>query len=526
MKFKRLLFVVTSLLIMGLSVFFLIPKGQDLSQNVVHVGVNKARSAAIIRPAATDKEFPLDAQNTTISFTAAKSIAGKIINVSGGWSGKFGSRLKGTAIVDPKARVLRQVRVEIDIPSLWSEHEVLTKNLKACGFFNIKEHPSATFISTSVKAAPSDAGNGGRAGAAPPSQSYLMEGNFQLNGIEKSIQIPVQLTEGAAGAKIECRFAIDRRDFEVIFRDNSAFPLLNDSNILPNVALKIVIECQGLPQGDAVGNTAKTRAVTASTQEPAQPAKNFTQVIPFSQVAFDMVVIPGDESKGIKPFYMGKTEVTWDEFLPWALCKDIADESTQAEQRKLEQRPSAPYIALDRGFGMDRRPALSMSRLSAELYCAWLSKQTGRKYRLPTEKEWVYVYELGGNSLKEPLSAEEANRIAVWEANSFSQSASRNTTLPVGSKEPNKLGIYDMAGNAAEWVTDTGKDRVIRGGHFLAKLDQLGGPGREVQDDEVWNMNYPGDPRSIWWFVDAMWVGFRVVCEQPETQTPQASREP
>jgi len=86
-------------------------------------------------------------------------------------------------------------------------------------------------------------------------------------------------------------------------------------------------------------------------------------------------------------------------------------------------------------------------------------------------------------------------------------------TLPVGSKKPDRLGLFDMAGNAAEWVTDTGSDRVIRGGHYESKLDQLGGVGREIENDDDWNMNYPGDPKSIWWFVDAKWVGFRVVCD-------------
>ena len=73
-----------------------------------------------------------------------------------------------------------------------------------------------------------------------------------------------------------------------------------------------------------------------------------------------------------------------------------------------------------------------------------------------------------------------------------------------------------MIGNASEWVTDTGDDRVVRGGDFLSPVAALGGAGREVQDDEVWNANYPGlpgDPKSIWWFTDAPGVGFRLLRE-------------
>ena len=511
MNFKRITIVFIILLAIGLGGFVLIPKGRDLSMDVTRAGTGKARSVEIAKPTAGDLVFKLDERNVTIGFTAGKSIAGKIVNVSGGWSGKFGSHLTGTAIVDSKTRKLQQVRLEIDVASLWSEHEMLTRNLRTCGFFNIKDHPTATFISTGVEPA-SPAATTGTSGTPQFAATHILEGNFKLNGIEKSIRIPVRLEETPSGSKVESRFSIDRKDFDVIFRDNSAFPILNDGNILSGVSLKVIVEAGPNPGSVALNRTAQSGSAASTTESGERPA-SFHQIIPFSQAAFDMILVPGDAGKGIKTFYLGKTEVTWDEFLPWALCKDIPEEADQAEQRALNQRPSAPYIELDRGFGMEGRPALSMSRLSAELFCQWLSKQTGRKFRLPTEKEWEYAYEAGGGNLKQPMSKEEADEVAVWKGNSYSKATSRNMTLPVGSKKPDKLGLYDMAGNAAEWVTDTGNNRVIRGGHYESKLEQLGGIGREIENDDDWNMNYPGDPKSIWWFVDAKWVGFRVVCD-------------
>ena len=69
-----------------------------------------------------------------------------------------------------------------------------------------------------------------------------------------------------------------------------------------------------------------------------------------------------------------------------------------------------------------------------------------------------------------------------------------------------------MAGKGCEGVMSDDSIHVARGGHFLSDLNELG-VGRHIEDHEKWNMNYPNEPKSIWWFVDAKWVGFRVVCD-------------
>jgi formylglycine-generating enzyme required for sulfatase activity len=245
----------------------------------------------------------------------------------------------------------------------------------------------------------------------------------------------------------------------------------------------------------------------------AAPASAFTDTIPSSQIKFEMILIPGDPAKEIKPFYLGKCEVTWDEFMIWAICKDLP-ENTHDKERDLKQRPSKPAWPVDRQMGFANRPALSMSRRSAELYCQWLSKQTGKKYRLPTEKEWLHAFTLGvGGGVDKPLSAQDANRLAVWKDNALKNDSGIPMSSPVGSKSPDKLGLHDMAGNVAEWVTDTGKDHIIRGGYFESDLAHLGALGREIEDEKIWNANDPGDPKSPWWFYDHVGVGMRLVCE-------------
>ena len=55
------------------------------------------------------------------------------------------------------------------------------------------------------------------------------------------------------------------------------------------------------------------------------PANAFTDYVPYPsrRVAFEMVLIPGNTTQGIKPFYVGKTEVTWDMFRRWSYGDDL-----------------------------------------------------------------------------------------------------------------------------------------------------------------------------------------------------------
>lgn len=115
--------------------------------------------------------------------------------------------------------------------------------------------------------------------------------------------------------------------------------------------------------------------------------------------------------------------------------------------------------------GFETHPAVGVSWLGAQAYTRWLSQKTGRKYRLPTEAEWEYaaragekraVYAIGAlRDLCRIGNVPDLTRRKVhpdWSAYSCEDGFSE--TAPAGRFEPNTFGMYDMLGNAWEWVQD------------------------------------------------------------------------
>jgi formylglycine-generating enzyme required for sulfatase activity len=183
-----------------------------------------------------------------------------------------------------------------------------------------------------------------------------------------------------------------------------------------------------------------------------------------------------------KAFYIGRREVTFEE---WDAC---------FTEGGCKHKPD------DRGLGRARRPVTDLDWDDTKSYLAWLSQKTGKTYRLPSESEWEYAARAGTTTTYpwgRAVEKDKANCLGC-------------TTDPVkkaidtGSFPPNAFGIYDMAGNAAEWVEDCWSDnyrgapadgsawtkpqcreRVLRGGSFNNDPRYLRSAARFKYDHDV-----------------------------------------
>ncbi len=301
---------------------------------------------------------------------------------------------------------------------------------------------------------------------------------------------------------------------------------------------------------------------------------DYTERIPGTSVEFDMVAIPeGSFSMGspddeplresnegpvvkvnISRFWMGKAEVSWDEFLAFfaetnsqghASDTPITDEET-VEGVDAITGPTAPWGAPDQGWGKGQRPAITMSHHAAQVYCEWLSQKTGKKYRLPTEAEWEYACRGGKGT---PYFFEGSPRdytrqgflksIFGPDTEVISDYVVYSLNSELQTQEPsfvseNPFGLLNMAGNVWEFTADyyaddtydqygseitdpigpeSGTEYVIRGGAFNSDAAELRSANRDQTQTEKWLVTDPQMPKSIWWYSDSKNVGFRVVCE-------------
>jgi formylglycine-generating enzyme required for sulfatase activity len=301
-------------------------------------------------------------------------------------------------------------------------------------------------------------------------------------------------------------------------------------------------------------NTARGNAPGAA---PTPAHKGYVETIPGSKVSFEMVPIPGgtfrmgspagEKGRGadegpqhpvtIRPFWMGKCEVTWDEFDLFWRAKPGGKEDKEPENppnADAVTRPTPPYadetFADEGGGGREGFPVLCITHHTAMQYCRWLSLKTGKVYRLPTEAEWEYACRAGTTTAYSFGDDSEKLGDYAWFAGN-----SGDKTHKVGQKKPNPWGLYDMYGNVAEWCVDQykkdayagspadkpalwpvllpGPDRfphVVRGGSWADEAVRCRSAARRGSD-KSWIKLDPQRPQSIWWLTSADFVGFRLV---------------
>jgi sulfatase modifying factor 1 len=125
-----------------------------------------------------------------------------------------------------------------------------------------------------------------------------------------------------------------------------------------------------------------------------------------------------------------------------------------AERERTFRQTGAPYVwtDFDPPRGQSDHPVTLVRYDDAVAYCAWLSTETGRPFRLPTEAEWEKAARGGAESKRYPWG----DRLDRNMANFLDDPALRSThgTSPCRQYPPNAFGLYDMAGNVWEWVHD------------------------------------------------------------------------
>ncbi|MFZ0258169.1 MAG: SUMF1/EgtB/PvdO family nonheme iron enzyme, partial [Gammaproteobacteria bacterium] len=196
-----------------------------------------------------------------------------------------------------------------------------------------------------------------------------------------------------------------------------------------------------------------TTAITSVERpQPAGNAQSATAAVP------EMVVIPAgafwmgsdkardSEAYGSefprhrvtidRPFAIGKYEVTFDDYEQFA-------------------RATGRALPDDEHWGRDHRPVIKVSWEDATAYTEWLSQQTGKRYRLPTEAQWEYAARAGTETRYwwgDDIGRHRAN------CRGCGSQWDNKQTAPVGSFEANPFGLHDTAGNVWEWVQDCWHD--------------------------------------------------------------------
>jgi formylglycine-generating enzyme required for sulfatase activity len=172
----------------------------------------------------------------------------------------------------------------------------------------------------------------------------------------------------------------------------------------------------------------------------------------------------------IKSFAMSRHEITFAQY----------DQFAKATGRKL---PDDLY--------MDREihPVIYVSWDDAYYYVKWLSEQTGKNYRLPSESEWEYAASAGVSAPFWWGFDEEPNR-----AHCFGCGTGLDPRKPakVGNFAPNAFGVYDTAGNIGEWIKDCWHDN-----YKGAPSDNSVWEGGDCAYRVVRGGSYSSPPRSI-----------------------------
>ena len=315
----------------------------------------------------------------------------------------------------------------------------------------------------------------------PSSQRITVVEGKPLN-VTLTPPAPITGTLSVISKPLGATITVDGRDYGQTPRNLTAMLIGRHNVALSKAGYETAQQTVDVREGETASLelTLKAAAVATTPAVPATPTSDdlsFTVTGNGKTVTFKMIrVSPGTFQMGssdgysdekpvhsvtlTKAYYMGQTEVTqalWQAVMGYKPTNGGSQWSSQY------------------GLGNDY-PAYYISYTDCEEFITKLNAMTGKKFRMPTEAEWEFAARGGKKSKGYTYAGSNTISDVAWYS-----AISGSETHPVGGKQANELGLYDMSGNVWEWCADwygsyssgaqtnptgptTGSDRVIRGG--------------------------------------------------------------
>ena len=308
--------------------------------------------------------------------------------------------------------------------------------------------------------------------------------------------------------------------------------------------------------------------VADSEAKTAAEMKPYLETITGSEITFKMVPISGgkflmgspDDEEGredneapqieveIAPFWMEEHEVTWAEFQQFQqyFLRESRGNRDKTDREKIVDAMACPTPAYDISSisysksSKQDHPASGMSYYAGQVYCKWLTAATGRYYRLPTEAEWEFACRAGATTAFSFGDDADDLEDYGWFFDNVDDGYNKIMT-----KKPNAWGLYDMHGNVAEWVLGnydenayqkfadgdiksllinrewetglkammhvaSGENHIVRGGSCDHFAEECRSAARKFSLPN-WKEQDPMFPKSIWYYTEAPYVGFRII---------------
>lgn len=198
------------------------PKAQTTAASnttATNANANSTVTTANTAPTKLDVKgtaLPISAENSKVEFTGSK--------VTGKHDGGFKTFSGTIDLVNNKAEDSK-VAVDIDVNSIYTDDEKLTGHLKTADFFDAEKFPKASFVSTKIT--PDTAKGAG---------FYTVTGDFDLHGQKKSITFPAKITVGDDKVEVDAEFAINRKDFAIVYAGKT------DDLIRDDVVIRLDLE--------------------------------------------------------------------------------------------------------------------------------------------------------------------------------------------------------------------------------------------------------------------------------------------